>query len=249
MAACKRVLSHPPPNALSALFHVCHWATPRTHLPAPSQALISPQLTKCGSDQWPACYWVQFNIPLNCSGLSTKCEAALIHPPPSPAEESHALKKGETHTEECVKPRFQSSQTFSVWSVCWPAPLMQLRAKTSHQRMCQSLGIPMPKFPISTVPSSHGSSESGDLVLHLNNCLYNCQHHRHYHHCLQHHDDNGTVIASIVIVINQCQVPTNGQSVGRRWRVSPREKLSLCANFVLVQLDMMWFGTVWKGLV
>ena len=112
------------------------------------------------------------------------------------------MKKGETHTEECVKPRFQSSQTFSVWSVCWPAPLMQLRAKTSHQRMCQSLGIPMPKFPISTVPSSHGSSESGDLVLHLNNCLYNCQHHRHYHHCLQHHDDNGTVIASIVIAIN-----------------------------------------------
>ena len=122
---------------------------------------------------WPSsCYRVQFNIPLNCSALSTKCEGtgkSSVHSS-SPlffstaAKQSHAQEKGGNWRcrEECVKASVSIfSKDFSFECL---VPLVQLcwapskKGRNSHQRMCQSLGIPMPKFSISTVSISHGSS-------------------------------------------------------------------------------------------
>ena len=161
LLACKRVLSHPPPSA-------CTVSLVRLPLGYSSYPLTCSNLTSTSpnvgltSAQPATGASIPHSSQLQCSrcGLSTKCEPALIHPPPSPAE-SHALKKGEIHTEECVKASFSIfSNVFCFEShSCNFALSSEQKGRNSHQGMCQSLGIPMPKFSISTVPSSHGSPE------------------------------------------------------------------------------------------
>ena len=172
MPACKRVLSHPPTT-----HHALHCFTvpplPLGYSLTCTRALISPlthQMWGCPS----SCYRVQFNIPLNCSALSTKCEGTGKSSPgvhsSSPlffstaAKQSHAQEKGGNSRcrEECVKASVSIfSKDFSfeclvpLVQLCWAA---SKKGRNSHQRMCQSLGIPMPKFSISTVSISHGSS-------------------------------------------------------------------------------------------
>ena len=114
----------------------------------------------------------QFNIPLNCSGLPTKCEGSGVMSPRysfilplQAAQPSHALKKGEIQTaaaEECVKrPRFQSSQTFSVLSpVCYSCNFAGGLSAKREKFTPKNLGVkvlafrcqifPFQQFPVPT---------------------------------------------------------------------------------------------------
>ena len=122
------------------------------------------------------------------------------------AQPSHALKKGEIQTaaaEECVKrPRFQSSQTFSVLSpVChscnFAGGLSAKREKfTPKNLVSKSWHSDAKFFHFNSSQFPRIISEKGaDLVSHFvrNNCLHNPN------HCLHHdfHCDNGAMIAAM----------------------------------------------------
>ena len=147
----------------------CHWTTPSLHL--------IPPLTH---QMWgyPAhhCYRDSGTIQLSSQlqWLSSKCEVGSVSfILPLHLQGPRPGKRGKfTPQWNVSKLRFQSSQTFRPSTSA--AVLMQLcgfgqKGENSERRMCQSPRIPMPKFSISGVSISHGSSslKGQDLFSHL----------------------------------------------------------------------------------
>ena len=158
----------------------------------------------------------QFNSPPNCSGYHPNVRSALSHSSSPFTCERHALEKGGNSHRSGMCQSFVFNllkhfglQRLLLYSSCNFAGFGQ-KGENSERRMCQSPRIPMPKFSISGVSISHGSSslKGQDLFSHLL---------EYFNHlwisiltklwCL---DDSDTVIATIVTIIEN-HFPTNGQ--------------------------------------
>ena len=157
---------------------------------------------------WPSsCYRVQFNIPLNCSALSTKCEGtgksspgvhSSFSSPPLPSRAT-PRKKGEIHAAErnVSKPQFQSSQKISVLSVwCRSCNFAGLPAKKGeiHTKECVKVlafrcqNFPFQQFPFPTVhrwKNERGRSCVTCYQFHFPHLITTINHHpKQCHHCL-----------------------------------------------------------------
>ena len=201
---------------------------------------------------------LQFHIPLNCNaagaGYQPNVNPRSFILPLQLGRRATPWKRGKFTPQQrnVSKPHFQSFSisfcVFSLRSCNFGLSCAEQKGRNPQQRMCQSLGIPMPKFSISTVPSSHGSSERGrpcvTSEIFARASPYCC------HHCLLHHGCHDDMVAFVVIAINQnARFPRMGsqRAEGEESPSGRAFQLSIgrfCCCFAIHYICTTWHGSV-----